>query len=154
MFVNFNLFVFSVPQPGSISERQLLGWAVCSAQEMLWRRWWSYHWRSALAIHHEPHKLCKHNYWRKITLLKKSYFTKYCGWKTLQTNTEDRGTTAIIHWILRSRHSQDTGYSERHFLPLIFQSLVHGLWHLSNSWFGDRIACILSYRKCWLLNNK
>ena len=83
---------FLVPQFRSIRERPLLGWAVCNAQEMLWRRWWSYNWRSTLTIHPVPHKLNKHSNWCQITQLKKSCHTEYCGRKTLQTDTEDRGT--------------------------------------------------------------
>jgi hypothetical protein len=141
---------FSVPQSRSTPERPLLGWAVCNAQELLWRRWWSYNLRSTLAIHPVPHKLYKHSNWRQIIQLNKSCHTEYCGWKTLQTDTEDRGTTAIVHCILEtpsSRPSPDTGYPEYRLLFLIFQSLLRGLRHLSNSWFGDRIACILSYRQ-------
>ena len=141
---------FSVPQSRSIPERPLLAWAVCNAQEMLWRRWWSYNWRSTLTIHPVPHKLYKHSNWPQITQLNKSCHTEHCGRKTLQTDTEDRGTTAIVHCILEilgSRPSPDTGYTEHRQLSLIFQSLLHGLRHLSNSWFGDPIACILSYRQ-------
>ena len=141
---------FSVLQSRSTPERPLLDWTVCNAEEILWRRWWSYNWRSTLAIHPVPHKLHKHSNRRQITQLKKSCHTEYCGRKTLQTDTEDRGITATIHCILEipgSRPSPDTGYPEHHLLSLIFQSLLHGLRHLSNSLFGDRIACILSYRQ-------
>jgi hypothetical protein len=94
----------SVPQSSrSIPERPLLEWAVCNAQEMLWRRRWSYNWRSTLAIHPVPHKLHKLSNWRQITQLKKSFHTEHYGEKRskLTQKTEALQQSSIAFW--RSR---------------------------------------------------
>jgi len=95
---------FSVSQSRSIQERPLLGWAVCNAQEMLWRRWWSCNWRSTLAIHPVPHMLHKLSNWRQITQLKKRYLTEYCGRKTPNWHGRQR------HYSNHPLHSGDPGF--------------------------------------------